>query len=109
MQHVEPQPTAPCPGTRSKGIAKTLALVALVILNAILGASLIAGLLPDNTAQAANAQAGRPSEYLMIPGRPVGLNQDVLYIIDTENGWLSVAGFNQSNKSITFGTRINLN
>lgn len=107
MQEVEPKPTASRPGPRTAGLARTLALVALVILNAALGVSLIAGLLPDNSANA--AQVARPSEYLLIPGRPIGVNQDVLYIIDTENGWLSAAGYNQTNNSIDFITRTNLN
>lgn len=110
MQQAESNPTASRPTSRTAGFARTLALMALAIVNTVLGVSLVSGLLPDNTAHAVNAaQVGRPSEYLIIPSRPIGMTQDVLYIIDTENGWLSVAGFNQTNKSISFTTRINLN
>ena len=88
---------------------KTLALAALVVVNAALGLSLLGGFTPDNTAEAAAAQVGRPSEYLMIPGRPIGLNQDVVYIVDTTNGLLSAAGYNQTNGVIEFTPALNLN
>lgn len=106
-QQVESTPTAPA--RTAAGYVKTLLIVALVVVNTALGLSLISGLAPDNSANAAaSAQAARPSEYLMIPSRPVGLNQDVVYILDTENGWLSTAGYDQSTKTIRFTSPIGL-
>lgn len=49
---------------------------------------------PASPAYAAAAQqAGRPSEYLMIPARLTSVNQDVVYIIDTQTGDLTAAAY----------------
>ena len=68
-------------------------LAALAVLNAALLASLLGRFVPDNTAAAAQAA---PSEYIMMPSRPLGLNQDILYVVDTRNGNMTVVGYNQN-------------
>ena len=61
----------------------------------------LASLSPDFAAAAnANAlanQAGRPSEYLMIPARLTNLGQDIVYVIDTQNGDLTAAAYDRNN------------
>ena len=65
------------------------------MLNAALLCSLLGRFVPDNSATAAAAQA-RASEYVLMPSRPLGLNQDVLYVLDADNGNLIVVGYNQN-------------
>ena len=87
---------------RRRGGVMSLAITALVVLNAALFLSLTGRLVAPNAAQAGTAVQGRPSEYIMIPSRPLGLNQDVLYILDTQNASLAVAGFDPANNRIDF-------
>ena len=94
-------PTSPTSSGRRAGGVKTLALVGLIVLNLALGLSLLGQFARPNTAEAAT-QVGRPSEYLMIPVRPVGLTQDVVAVLDTETGNLSVIGFDQGQGEIVF-------
>jgi hypothetical protein len=86
---------------RTRGSFKTVVLIALAVLNAAMGLSLVARLVAPNTA-VAKVQAGRVSEYAMIPSRPLGVNQDVLYILDTESAQLLVAGYDQTGNRIDF-------
>lgn len=86
-------PTAAAP-SRARSAAKTLILTALIILNAALALALTGRLAPPNAASAGSTvQGGRVSDYLIIPSRPLGVNQDVLYILDTDNARLAVAGY----------------
>ena len=88
-------PPQPANVRRRRGeVTRSCLLAGLAVLNLALLAPLFGRLLPDNTAGAAASAQARPSEYLMIPSRPVGLNQDVLYVLDTDNAVLTVVGFN---------------
>jgi len=68
---------------------------ALGALNLLLGL----GLMTKLTAPA-QAQAARPGEYLMIPGRVVGGNGDVVWVIDSRNQKLSAITLGQGNKTV---------
>lgn len=81
---------------------KTPALAALCVANAALGLSLLADVLPAGFAAPAKAQQqqqqiGRPSEYLLVPAQLTSANQEIIYIIDTQNGDLTAAAFNRQN------------
>ena len=78
---------------RRRWTGSSFLLAALAVLNAALLASLLGRFVPDNAAGAAAAQAA-PSEYIMMPSRPLGLNQDILYVLDTRNGNMTVIGYN---------------
>jgi hypothetical protein len=67
-------------------------LWALVALNAVLFAFLIAQWLKPNAAMA-QAQLARPSDYVLIPGMVQGNPAQIVYMIDTQNGWLSARSF----------------
>lgn len=88
-------PTAPAAApSRARSVLKNLILTALIVLNAALTIALTGWLAPPNAATAGSAvQGGRVSDYLIIPSRPLGLPQDVLYILDTDNARLAVAGY----------------
>jgi hypothetical protein len=60
---------------------------ALVALNAVLLACLLAQWLRPNAAMA--QAAPRPSDYVLIPGMVQGSAKQVIYMLDTQNGWLS--------------------
>jgi len=57
------------------------------------------GLMTKLTAPA-QAQAARPGEYLLIPGRIVGGNNDVVWVIDSRNQQLSAITLSQNNKAV---------
>lgn len=63
---------------------------ALVALNVVLLAALVGQWLKPN---AAVAQVGRPSDYMLIPGRIQGSPVEVVYMLDTQNGLLSARTF----------------
>jgi hypothetical protein len=67
---------------------KSKAVLALVILNGLLLATLVAQWCKPNLAYG-QAAAPRASDYIMIPGTIVGGNSSLVYIIDTQNGLLS--------------------
>lgn len=60
---------------------------ALVALNAVLLACLLTQWLRPNAAMA--EAAPRPSDYVLIPGVVQGSPTQVVYMLDTQNGWLS--------------------
>jgi hypothetical protein len=64
---------------------------ALVALNAVLLVSLIGQWLKPNTAVA--QAAGRPSDYIIIPGSIQGSPGQVIYMVDTQNAVLSARQF----------------
>lgn len=99
MAQETPNPTSAQPAR--PGSVKSLLLAALVVLNAALVLSLAGRMIAPNTAQATAAQ-GRVSEYVMIPSRPLGVNQDVLYILDTDNARLVAAGYDATGNRIEF-------
>ena len=63
---------------------------ALLALNVLLAAALLGQWLRPNAAQ---AQVARPSDYILIPATVQGLQQEVIYIIDTQSGQLSARTF----------------
>ena len=91
------QPAASATARRRFGAAGSFVLAALAVLNLALLASLLGRFVPDNTAEAA-VQA-RASEYILMPSRPLGLNQDILYVLDTANGNMTVVGYNQNGEA----------
>jgi hypothetical protein len=66
---------------------KSKAVLALVILNGLLLAALVAQWCKPNLAY--GQAAPRASDYIMIPGQIIGGNSSLVYIIDTQNGLLS--------------------
>jgi hypothetical protein len=72
---------------------KSTVLWALAALNVLLVAILVNRYLPDN---AAHAQAGRPSEYLMIPGQVTGVPTGVIFVVDVSRGELSAITFDDT-------------
>jgi hypothetical protein len=69
----------------------------LAALNVLLVAVLVNRYLPDN---AAHAQAGRPSEYLMVPGKVIGVSSGVVFIVDTSRGELSAMTFDATSNEL---------
>lgn len=67
---------------------KSKAVWALVALNCLLLTALLAQWCKP-TAAYGQAAVGRASDYIMIPGKVVGGNAALVYIIDTQNGLLS--------------------
>ena len=78
---------------------KTAVVAGLVVANAALGLSLLGRHVEANTAE---AQVGRPSEYIMIPAELTSLNQDIVYIVDQDNGNTTAVAFQQNNKAMEF-------
>lgn len=74
---------------------KNKVIWALGALNLLLLLSLFTSL---NTP--AQAQAGRPSDYLMIPGEIIGGNNAIIWVIDSRNQQLSAVTLSQNNKQI---------
>ena len=74
---------------------KSAMLWALVALNALLLVTFVGRFMPDNAAIAAQNNR-RPGEYAMIPGEVTGGSAGVVYILDTTNGTLTAATFDQA-------------
>ena len=66
---------------------------ALVALNAVLLTTLVGQWLRPNQAVAQFAPQARPSDYLIVPGTVQGSPNEVLFIVDTQNGLLSARLF----------------
>lgn len=80
---------------------KTTVLWALVVINALLLASLIGRFANGNAAMAQPARAAaRPGDYLMIPGDVVGTSAGLVFIVDMTNGRLSAMTFDESRRRI---------
>ena len=92
-----PDETAARPARRRRWSGGSFLLAGLAVLNAALLASLLGRFVPDNTAEA--AMQAQPSEYILMPSRPLGLNQDILYVLDTRNGNMTVVGYNQNGEA----------
>jgi hypothetical protein len=73
---------------------KSTMLWALIALNVLLAFSLVNRFLPENAAIAQAAR--RPGEYAMIPGEVTGGSAGVVYILDTTNGFLTAATYDQA-------------
>ena len=77
---------------------KTKVMWALVALNVLLLVGLFVPLGRSNVARAQGA--GRPSEYLMIPGEVIGGNSAVIYVVDEEKQQLSAMSLDQKGNGI---------
>ena len=71
---------------------KTKLIWALGVLNVVLALGLVTKLTAP-----AQAQAARPSEYLMVPGEVIGGNNAVIWVIDSRNQQLSGITLDQQN------------
>jgi len=80
---------------------------ALIALNIVLAGCLVTQWLRPNTAAAQAQLAARPSDYILVPGTVQGNPAQVVYMIDTQNGWLSARSFGAN--SIIDMAPINLN
>jgi hypothetical protein len=70
-------------------------LWALVALNVMLVALLVARWMKPNTVMA--QAAARPGDYIMVPAEVVGGTSTLIYVIDTSNNQLSGMAFDQNN------------
>ena len=70
---------------------------ALVALNAVLLTTFVGQWLRPNAAVAQFAPQARPSDYLIVPGTVQGSQNEVLFIVDTQNGLLSARLFDGQN------------
>ncbi|CAN5415495.1 hypothetical protein BH09PLA1_BH09PLA1_19890 [soil metagenome] len=68
---------------------------ALIALNVLLFVTFMNRFMPANTATAAQ-NARRPGEYAMIPGEVTGGSAGVVYMLDTTNGFLTAATYDQA-------------
>ena len=68
---------------------------ALLALNVVLLAGLIAPYVRDNQAMAQRAAAGRRPDLMLVPGEIIGGNSAVVYLVDTNNRRLGAVSLNQ--------------
>ena len=68
---------------------------ALLALNVVLLAGLIAPYVRDNQAMAQRAAGARRPDLLLIPGEIIGGNSAVVYLVDTNNRRLGAISLNQ--------------
>ena len=74
---------------------------ALVVLNVVLLAGLIAPYLRSNEAMAQRAGGGRRPELMMIPGQQIGGGaSDIVYLIDTANRRVGAVSLNQKGNGL---------
>lgn len=78
---------------------KRTVFLALVALNVVLLAALIAPYLQGNSAMAQRAGGRRP-ELMMIPGEIIGGNSAVVYLVDTANRQLGAVTLNNRGNGI---------
>jgi hypothetical protein len=78
---------------------KSTAVWALGALNVLLLAMLCWRMTPQNSAVA--QAAGRPGDYLMIPGEVVGGSNAVVYVLDQSSHQLGAAMYDDSMRSLT--------
>ena len=77
---------------------KSTMLWALIALNVLLCVTFLSRFTPGNVAVAAQNAGGtrRPGEYAMIPGEITGGTAGVVYMVDTTNGLLTAASYDQT-------------
>ena len=68
-------------------------LAILVAANVLLAVSLFMRFTHEN---AAVAQLRRPPDYILIPGEVTGGSGEVVYMVDTTNGWLGAMTYDDS-------------
>jgi hypothetical protein len=84
---------------------KTVALWSLIVMNAALLVVFASRMTKSNTAQA-QAAAGRPGDYLMIPGQVIGGVNDVVFVVDQSSHKLAAISYDDSSKQVlTFAPR----
>jgi hypothetical protein len=69
----------------------------LVVLNVLLGVTLVLRFGHDNTAF---AQVRRPADYVLVPGEVSGGASAVIYMVDTSNGWLGAMAYDDSKNQL---------
>jgi hypothetical protein len=84
---------------------KSTAVWALSALNILLLVLLIAHTTGEGVAM---AQAGRPGDYLMIPGQVIGGNNAVVYVLDQTSHELTAMSYDDSMKRMDTMTPINV-
>jgi hypothetical protein len=77
---------------------KSIVIWALVALNGVLLAELVSNYIGHNTAMAAR---GRRPDIVMIPGRIIGGNSSVVYIIDSANRRLGAVALDNTGKALS--------
>jgi hypothetical protein len=106
MNTAEPTPivqTSTCCGK-----TKSVALWALVILNAALVMVLASRHVPENKAQAAGGV--NASEILAVPGNLPGMTNGVVFLIDSRSGLLTAISYDgPTNKMTSLPTPIDIN
>jgi len=102
MNTAEPTPTSTpsCCG----GKVKSLALWALVILNAVLVLVLVGRHTPENQAQAAGGRVN-PSDVLAVPGTLPGFPNGVVFLVDNNSGLLTAISYDGPTNSVTWLNR----
>jgi len=86
---------------------KSTALWALIILNAVLLASFVWRLVPEQTAVAQQA-VRRTADYIMIPAEVNGASQGILIVVDQTNSLLSAKSYDESNHQFANMAKIDL-
>jgi hypothetical protein len=87
----------------------------LVGLNVLLLALFLSNYVRDNAALAQAqpgmpaAVAGRPGEYLLVPGAVSGLGSEVVYVIDTLNGQMGAVSFDVNGNRLSTMPATDLN
>jgi hypothetical protein len=84
---------------------KTTAVWALAALNVMLMVLLVSRVTRDN---AAMAQAGRPGDYLMIPGEVVGGTDAVVYVVDQSSHLLTAMQYDDASRRFANMPPLNL-
>jgi hypothetical protein len=88
---------------------KSNALWALIALNAVLLASFVWRVLPDNSAVAQQAGAARRvGDYLVLPAQVNGSSSGIVIVLDQTNGQLSALSFDESTNRFDSMPKIDL-
>jgi hypothetical protein len=80
----------------------------LVVLNVLMAVMLINRHTQYNAAFAQAPAARRPGDYLLIPGDVTGVSSGLVYILDTNNGWLGAMSYDDSSKKLGVMPRIDI-
>jgi hypothetical protein len=87
---------------------KSLLMWGVVALNVFLLAVVINRYSRPNTARA-EAPVIASGDYLTAPGVIAGQSDGVVFVLDTSNGWLSIAKFNSTNGTFASSQPIDIN
>jgi hypothetical protein len=75
-------------------------------LNVVLAVVAVNRFVPE---QRAHAQAGRPSDYVMVPATVTGISTGVVFILDTSKGELSGMTYDDTSNQLAPMPKIDLN